>query len=119
MPQACTRMRTCPAVGLGISRSTISKSAPGFGTTATFIFAIGTLRSFFWIHARELDARSALTDTYCGAAEPASAEQDCVGSGKIVLQRFPTRCTGTWIDAHGTSPHNAASLERLSCRTWE
>src|SRR5229473_2691946 len=46
MPQACTRMRTCPAVGLGISRSTISKSAPGFGTSATFIFAIETLRFF-------------------------------------------------------------------------
>src|SRR5216683_2945319 len=45
MPQACTRMRTCPAAGFGISRSTISKSAPGFGTCATFIFAIETLRS--------------------------------------------------------------------------
>src|ERR1700730_13092784 len=57
MPQACTRMRTCPADGCGISRSTISKSAPGFGTIATFIFAMETLRFFSgftpgtWMHA--------------------------------------------------------------------
>ena len=42
-PQACTLMRTCPAPGLGISRSTISKSAPGLGICATFIGAIATL----------------------------------------------------------------------------
>src|SRR6266852_1957613 len=54
MPQACTRMRTCPALGLGISRSTISKSAPGFGTCTTFIFAIETLRFLFWICPRLL-----------------------------------------------------------------
>src|SRR2546430_12805311 len=47
-----TLFRSCPAPGLGISRSTISKSAPGFGTCATFIFAIETLRSLFWIHAQ-------------------------------------------------------------------
>src|SRR5713226_7797880 len=64
MPQACTRMRTCPAVGLGISRSTISKSAPAFGTSATFIFAIETLRSSFWIQAQNLDARRARTGTH-------------------------------------------------------
>src|SRR5712664_2023171 len=110
MPQACTRMRTCPAPAFGISRSTISKFAPGFGTCATFIFAIETLRSLFWIHAQNLDAHRAETDTYCGAAEPASAEQDCAESGKKVLQRFPTQCTGTPIDARGTSTHNAASL---------
>src|SRR5216684_5053263 len=56
MPQACTRMRTCPAAGFGISRSTISKSAPGFGTCATFILAIETLRFYSgltletWMH---------------------------------------------------------------------
>src|SRR5882762_5876432 len=56
MPQACTRMRTCPAVGLEISRSTTSKSAPGFGTSATFILAMGTLRFYAgfavrnWMH---------------------------------------------------------------------
>src|SRR5215472_3572332 len=32
-------MRTCPAPGLGISRSTIWKSAPALGTCATFIGA--------------------------------------------------------------------------------
>src|ERR1700687_2448680 len=110
MPQASTRMRTSPAPGLGISRSTISKSAPGFGTSATFIFAIETLRFFFWIHVQNLDARRAETGTYCGAAEPANAEQDCAESGKKVLQRFPRRCTGTPIDARGSSTHNAASL---------
>jgi len=26
---------------------------------------------------------------------------------KKVLQRFPTRCTGTWIDARETCTHNA------------
>jgi hypothetical protein len=35
-------MRTSPATGLGISRSTISKSAPGLGTCAAFIGAIPT-----------------------------------------------------------------------------
>src|SRR5579862_2866726 len=39
-PQACTLIRTCPASGLGISRSTISKSAPGLETCAAFIFVI-------------------------------------------------------------------------------
>src|SRR5215472_3542195 len=35
-------MRTCPAPGLGISRSTIWKSAPALGTCATFIGAVAT-----------------------------------------------------------------------------
>src|SRR4029077_19723285 len=43
IPQACTLMRTCPASGLGISRSTIWKSAPGLGTCATFIGATANL----------------------------------------------------------------------------
>src|SRR5450432_217179 len=42
-PQACTLTRTCPTPGLGISLSTISKSAPGFGIRATFIGVIATL----------------------------------------------------------------------------
>src|SRR5215472_12058701 len=41
-PQACTLMRTSPAPGFGISRSTISKSPPGFEICATFIGAIPT-----------------------------------------------------------------------------
>src|SRR5262249_1174062 len=41
-PQACTLMRTCPAPGSGISRSTIWKSAPALGICATFIGAIAT-----------------------------------------------------------------------------
>src|SRR5262249_12520157 len=36
-PQAFTLMRTSPVPGFGISRSTISKSAPGLGTCAAFI----------------------------------------------------------------------------------
>src|SRR6266481_350924 len=40
MPQACTLMRTSPAPGFGISRSTISKSPPGFEICAAFIGAI-------------------------------------------------------------------------------
>src|ERR1700732_2001948 len=40
MPQAWTLIRTWPWPGVGISRSRISKSAPGFGTTAIFIFGI-------------------------------------------------------------------------------
>src|SRR5947207_8371561 len=39
-PHASTRIRTWPVPGVGISRSTISKSAPAFGTCATFIFGI-------------------------------------------------------------------------------
>src|SRR3984893_1428144 len=42
IPQACTLIRTCPAPGLGISRSTIWKSAPGLGICAAFIGAIAT-----------------------------------------------------------------------------
>src|SRR5271166_3458199 len=38
-PQACTLIRTCPAPGLGISRSTIWKPAPPLGICATFIVA--------------------------------------------------------------------------------
>src|SRR5580693_7397904 len=52
MPQASTRMRTCPAGGCGISRSTISKSAPAFGTCTTFIFAIEILHSFLNSHSK-------------------------------------------------------------------
>src|SRR6266566_3031977 len=42
IPQACTLMRTCPTPGLGISRSTIWKSAPGLGICATFISAVAS-----------------------------------------------------------------------------
>src|ERR1700722_3023409 len=42
-PQACTLMRTCPTPGWGISRSTISKSAPRLGICAAFIGAISIL----------------------------------------------------------------------------
>src|SRR6266850_5007643 len=38
-PQACTLTRTSPAAGSGISRSTISKSAPGLEICAAFIGA--------------------------------------------------------------------------------
>src|SRR6267143_121550 len=41
-PQACTLMSTCPTPGLGISRSTIWKSAPALGIWAAFIGAIAT-----------------------------------------------------------------------------
>src|SRR5216684_2123543 len=74
-PQACTRMRTCPALGLGISRSTISKSAPGFGTCATFIFAIEDLLFSFWIRRYKLDARPMQTDSSFSVAEPASEKR--------------------------------------------
>src|SRR5882724_2930088 len=89
MPQACTRIRTCPAPGLGISRSTISKSAPGFGTCTTFIFAIETLRSSFWICGQNLDARPLGTDTTQGAAN----KQVFVAGIKISALALPR---GTW-----------------------
>src|ERR1700680_5112695 len=38
-PQACTLIRTCPAPGSGISRSTILKSPPGLEICATVIGA--------------------------------------------------------------------------------
>src|SRR6266404_2656498 len=77
MPQACTRIRTCPAPGLGISRSTISKSAPGFGTCTTFILAIETLPSLFWIRVQNLDAPPLKTDTSRGAADARSWKKFC------------------------------------------
>src|ERR1700722_3238857 len=39
-PQACTLMRTCPAPGFGISRSTISNSPPALEICAAFMGAI-------------------------------------------------------------------------------
>jgi hypothetical protein len=42
-PQACILMRTSPIVGVGISRLTISKSAPGFDTCAAFIVVVAVL----------------------------------------------------------------------------
>src|SRR4029077_15286721 len=45
MPQACTRILTCPTPGCGISRSTISKSAPALGTCTAFIFVICRISS--------------------------------------------------------------------------
>src|SRR5262250_1520178 len=42
-PQACTRMRTSPVPGLGISRSTISKPAPGLEICSTFMVATATV----------------------------------------------------------------------------
>src|SRR5580698_4995367 len=39
-PQACTLISTSPTPGLGISRSTNSKSAPGLGTSTDFMGAI-------------------------------------------------------------------------------
>src|ERR1700687_2855636 len=117
MPQACTRMRTCPAHGCGISRSTISKSAPGFGTNATFIFAIETLRAFFWIHAQNLDARRAETGTYWGAAEPANAEQDCAESSKKFCRDFRGDAQALGLKRTGvprTMPHH---FEQGSVRT--
>src|SRR5436309_2053262 len=42
-PQANTLIRTCPGPGSGISRSTISKAAPGLGTCTTFILAMTRL----------------------------------------------------------------------------
>src|SRR5262245_32495892 len=41
-PHACTLMRTCPAVTLGTSRSTSSKSPPGREICAAFIGVIAT-----------------------------------------------------------------------------
>src|SRR5713226_5019752 len=42
-PQACTLIRTCPAPGSGISRSTIWKPAPGLEIWATFMVATATV----------------------------------------------------------------------------
>src|SRR5271169_4983924 len=108
MPQACTRMRTCPEPGLGISRSTISKSAPGFGICTTFIFAIGALQFQFWIHVQDLDARFKKSDTFFSVTEPAERLNTLRGESQKVLQRFPKRCTGpglTRARVPRTMPH--------------
>src|SRR5258707_3181310 len=47
-------MRTCPTSGLGISRSTISKSAPPLGICATFIVAINPPLNFSAIVEKHL-----------------------------------------------------------------
>src|SRR5580700_8490826 len=90
-PQACTLMRTCLASGLGTSRSTISKSAPGLGTCATFICAafIGTTVALFvairpptthWvIDERTRDFASALR---CVAGEDKVASFDRLVAGE-------------------------------------
>src|SRR2546421_9351580 len=66
-PQACTLIRTCPAPGLGISRSTIWKSAPGAGTCATFIGATAT--SVVAI-TPPLNFHPLLNSTSCSGATP-------------------------------------------------
>src|SRR5713101_660107 len=88
MPQACTRMRTCPATGFGISRSTISKSAPGLGTWATFIFAIEDLLFSFWIRGYKLDARLMQTDSFFSAAEPAGEKRFAQPEAKKFCRDF-------------------------------
>src|SRR5437773_9032004 len=55
-------MRTCPTSGLGISRSTIWKSAPALGTCATFIGAIAT---FVVPINPPLNFQTLLKGTYC------------------------------------------------------
>jgi hypothetical protein len=57
MPQAWTLIRTWPWPGVGISRSWTSKSAPGFGTTAIFIFGMALfLANFDFSEHAPLDA---------------------------------------------------------------
>src|SRR5207302_10900298 len=41
MPHACTLIRTCPAPGSGIGRSTISNDPPGRATCATRMVGVG------------------------------------------------------------------------------
>src|SRR6202020_868250 len=41
-PQACTLIRTCPASGVGISRSTTWRPSPGLETCAAFMVPIAT-----------------------------------------------------------------------------
>src|SRR6266481_4527338 len=106
MPQACTRMRTCPAVGLGMSRSTISKSAPGFGTSATFIFAMGDYPFFILDSQIKFRCAARAIGQILQSLQPTSREKVCAEKVKKVLQRFPKRCTETRIDARGTSTHN-------------
>src|SRR5260370_2837231 len=118
MPQACTRMRTCPAPGFGISRSTISKFAPGFGTCATFIFAIEALRSLFWIHAQKLDVRHMKTGTYCGAAEWARAEQDCAEIGKKFCRDFRGDAQALGLTRARLPRTMRHHFEQGSVRTW-
>src|SRR5215470_17498989 len=64
-PQAFTLMRTWPGPGVGISRSSTTKSAPGLGTTAIFIFGILSIpcvefQAAAWMQAppRGLEERS-------------------------------------------------------------
>jgi hypothetical protein len=47
---------------------------------------------------------------HLAAPQSASEEKVHAEKAKKVLQRFPTRCTGTPIDARMSSTHNAASL---------
>jgi hypothetical protein len=74
-PQACILMRTSPATGLGISRSTISKSAPGLGTCAAFIGAIPTfvvamnVSYEFFTTSYSCPAASKMISTSTGAPE--------------------------------------------------
>src|SRR6267143_5019023 len=115
MPQACTRMRTCPAPAFGISRSTISKSAPGFGTCATFIFAIETLRSFILDLQPQVGCTVHTIGHIFSAAELADRSKNLCGESQKVLQRFPRRCTGRPIDVYTSSTHNPRnSLNRES-----
>src|SRR5271167_1514873 len=59
-PQAWTRILTCSGPGCGISRSTISKSPPAFGTCTAFIFAIFYLSLGFFFLVAFFDEPAAL-----------------------------------------------------------
>jgi hypothetical protein len=50
-----------------MSRSTISKSAPGFGTSDTFTLPLRLSAHLFWIYNRKLDAQPTKSDIFSAA----------------------------------------------------
>src|SRR5260370_10929347 len=119
MPQACTRTRTCPALGFGISRSTISKSAPGFCTSATFIFAISILHSPFAVYIQSLDAFHAQTATFLSAAEKQGKKEalHLPQSCRFVTITTVTVCLGRVISCD-TKELDHLSSSRLGISTY-
>jgi hypothetical protein len=112
MPQACTLMHTCRTPGLGISRSTISKSPPGLGTCATFIGATATLVVAILLYDPippvSVELSRPVPGCHVSVPEVYSRAARSGVQATLTLDKFPGRTF------HGTLGRNANSIDIAS-----
>src|ERR1700722_742094 len=146
-PQACTLIRTCSGPGWGISRSTIWKSAPALGITATFIGATATLlvaicppmlhRIVVEVHLLfssmnvAIEKRQALSKIYSSLLRCVMGEDKVVRLNRLmrdpsalhspafahVGSSVPT-CSATMYLAYQSGQFGSAAPMRFSCSPW-